>query len=500
MTSAIPSSQPTPPVRRLSLTLKLVAWVGLFSTLFTLVMTASLVFLRHGEERAEALAQVRFIAATYNKSLSNSLWELDMVSAQLQLEALAQFPMVGHAVLIASTGQRLHQHKKNYSKILEPHDSALLWQETLVSPLYHDRVVGQLTVYIDEDALWEKIQTDTLHILGGELVKGLLLGLFITWLISRLVTRHLSHLARHAASMQPTALDQPITLNRMPHRHADELDQLCSAFNQMHHNLVEYNQREEAQAQQMMQEKLAALGSLVAGVAHELNTPLGNSLMMTSALQDKTNAIDEKLQQRQIQRHELVDFIADAQEATSVIMRGLRNASDLVNSFKQVAVDRTSVQRRAFDLQQTCHEVVSTMMRELRPLGHHIEIDIPNDIILHSYPGPLGQVLANLIDNALIHGLEGRVAGQMKLTARLNGPHRVMIEFSDNGSGIAEEYQNRIFDPFFTTKMGQGGSGLGLSISYNIVTTLLNGQISMRSQPGQGTIFALDLPLVTKEH
>ena len=500
MTSASPTCPPARPARRLSLTLKLVAWVGLFSALFTLVMTASLVFLRHGEARDDAMAQVRFIAATYNKSLSNSLWELDMVSAQLQLDALAQFPMVGHVVLIASTGQRLHTHKKNYSKVLELHDSALRWQETLVSPLYRDRVVGQLTIYIDEDALWEKIKTDTLHILGGELVKGLLLGLFITWLISRLVTRHLSHLARHAATLEPTALDQPITLNRMPHKHADELDQLCAAFNQMHHNLVEYNQREEAQAQQMMQEKLAALGSLVAGVAHELNTPLGNSLMMTSALQDKTNTIDEKLKQRQIQRHELVEFIADAQEATGVIMRGLKNASDLVNSFKQVAVDRASVQRRPFDLQLTCHEVVSTMMRELRPFGHHIEIDIPNDIVLHSYPGPFGQVLANLIDNALIHAFEDRTAGKMTLTARMNGPHRVLIEFSDNGAGIADAFQNRVFDPFFTTKMGQGGSGLGLSISYNIVTTLLNGQIAVRSQAGQGTVFTLDLPLVTNEH
>jgi signal transduction histidine kinase len=496
MNSAPNSTSPPIPPRRLSLTLKLVAWVGLFSALFTLLMTASLAVLRHNAARDDVLAQIRFITATYNKSLSNSLWELDMVSAQLQLEALSQFPMVGHVVLVASTGQRLHQHKKNFIKALELHDGTLLWQETLVSPLYKDRVVGQLTVYVDEDALLEKLKTDTLHILGGELVKGLMLGLFITWLISRLVTRHLSHLARHAVSLLPTTLNLPLKLKRMTHRYPDELDQLCCAINQMHHNLVEYNQREETQVQQMMQEKLAALGSLVAGVAHELNTPLGNSLMMTSALQEKTVIIDGKLQQHQIHRQELAEFIADAKEATTVIMRGLKSASDLVNSFKQVAVDRASAQCRRFDLQQTCHEVVSTMNRELRPLGHQIDIEIPGEIVLDSYPGPFGQVLANLIDNALIHAFEERTGGKMVLRASLQGKDRVVIEFADNGNGIADGFQNRVFDPFFTTKMGQGGTGLGLSISYNIVTTLLGGKISVRSQIGQGTVFTLDLPLV----
>jgi signal transduction histidine kinase len=494
-----PQATSTQNGRHLSLSIKVVAWVGLFSTLFTLLMTAGLAIMRLEQARSETLAQIRFIASTYKKSLSNSLWELDMTSAQLQLEALAQFPLVGHAVLVASTGQRLHQHKKRYNPPAEIHDTQLRWRESLISPLYPDRVVGELTIYVDEEALRNRTTSETLNLLAGELLKGLLLGLFISWLISRLVTRHLSHLARHTATLQPTALDQPIVLNRMAHRHVDELDQLCDAFNQLHHNLVEYNQREEAQTQQVMQEKLAALGSLVAGVAHELNTPLGNSLMMGSALQEKTEAINDKLQQAQIQRQDLVEYIAEAQEATEVIMRGLKNASSLVNSFKQVAVDRASAQQRSFDLQQTCQEVVSTMMRALRPCGHQIRIEIPDNIVMQSYPGPLGQVLANLIDNALVHAFDNRHGGQLHLSARLTADARVIIEFADDGIGIAEQHLNRIFDPFFTTKMGQGGNGLGLSISYNIVTTLLNGTITVSSQPGQGTVFTLDLPLTTQE-
>lgn len=486
-------------VRHLSLSIKVVAWVGLFSALFTLLMTTGLAVMRLEQARSETLAQIRFIASTYKKSLSNSLWELDMTSAQLQLEALVQFPLVGHAVLVASTGQRLHQHKKHYTPPTAIHNTQLRWHEALISPLYPDRVVGELTIFVDEKALRERTTNETLDLLAGELLKGLLLGLFISWLISRLVTRHLSHLARHTATLQPTALDQPIILNRMAHRHVDELDQLCDAFNQLHHNLVEYNRREETHTQQVMQEKLAALGQLVAGVAHELNTPLGNSLMMGSALQERTEAISQKLENAQIVRQDLVAYVAEAQEASEIIMRGLKNASSLVNSFKQVAVDRASAQHRKFDLQQTCQEVVSTMMRALRPWGHQISIEIPDNIIMQSYPGPLGQVLANLIDNALVHAFENRTGGQLRLSAQLTAHARVCIEFADDGVGIAEQHLTRIFDPFFTTKMGQGGNGLGLSISYNIVTTLLNGNISVSSQVGQGTVFTLDLPITTQE-
>jgi signal transduction histidine kinase len=261
-------------------------------------------------------------------------------------------------------------------------------------------------------------------------------------------------------------------------------------------NANAYQQLQQAQTQLVAQEKLAALGSLVAGVAHELNTPIGNSLMMASALQEKTGAMDHKMQEQTLRYVDLAQFIEDAREASVLIMRGLTSAADLVNSFKQVAVDRTTAQRRVFDLQQTSHEIVATMMSQIRPAGHTIALDIPENITMNSYPGPFGQVLANFITNALLHAFEGREQGHMLLSASCEVPGRVQLQFRDNGVGITEQNQRRIFDPFFTTKMGKGGSGLGLSINYNIVTSLLNGQITVRSTLGKGTVFTLDLPLV----
>ena len=486
--------------RHISLTLKLVAWVGLFSALFTLVMTLSLITLRYQEEKTLALERIKFIANSYSKSLANSLWEIDMPGAQLQMEALSRFPMVEQVLLTTSTGQSFHLSQHHLSNKGAEQYHELFWQERLLSPLYRDRVVGNLTLYVDKKALFAQVRTDALRILVGEAVKGFLLGLLITWIISRRVTRHISHLARQTAALTPDKLNQAIILKRRHAHHVDELDQLCAAFNQLHQNLLEHMQREEMQAQQVTQEKLAALGALVAGVAHELNTPLGNSIMMTSALQQNTENLQQKLAYQLLRQNDLLEFINDTKESASLIMRGLNSAAELVREFKQVAVDRSSAQRRIFDLQQTLAELVSIMLRDITQSGHRIELDIPEQISMNSYPGPLNQVITALIENALVHAFEGRENGQMRLTACCNLSGQVQIRFQDNGVGIAQHHLMRIFDPFFTTKMGQGSGGLGMNICYNIVTTLLNGQIKAESTPGQHTVFILDLPLIAPEH
>jgi signal transduction histidine kinase len=188
-------------------------------------------------------------------------------------------------------------------------------------------------------------------------------------------------------------------------------------------------------------------------------------------------------------------FIEAAKEASALLMRSLRSAAELVNSFKQVAVDQASAKRRSFNLLQASQEIVATIMNRIRKSGHRLELEMPDDIMLDSFPGPLGQVLINLINNALLHAFEGRQGGLMRMTAVRLGPDRVRLAFQDDGVGIPRENLDRIFDPFFTTKLGQGGNGLGLSITYNIVTSLLDGHIRVDSTEGEGTTFTIDLPL-----
>jgi signal transduction histidine kinase len=265
-------------------------------------------------------------------------------------------------------------------------------------------------------------------------------------------------------------------------------------------NAEAYRQLQDVQTQLVSQEKLAALGALMAGVAHELNTPIGNSLLIASTMQAKTADLATLMNGPGLRRSDLSAFLDDTRTASVLVLRGLTSAAELVNSFKQVAVDRTTEQRREFDLLQVSRESIATMMNRIRAANHEIEIAIGAGIVLDSYPGPFGQVVTNFINNALLHAFDAGRRGRMVLSASSPVAGRVLVEFRDDGAGIAEEHLGHIFDPFFTTKRGQGGSGLGLSISYNIVTALLGGQVAVSSsdQGGVrgGTCFTLDLPLV----
>jgi len=216
---------------------------------------------------------------------------------------------------------------------------------------------------------------------------------------------------------------------------------------------------------------------------------------MASTLLQRTEAVEQREAAKTLRRSELTAFFGDLKQASRFLVKGLQDAAELVDSFKQVAVDRSSAQRRMFDLAKTSQDAVTMMMGRLRNAGHQISLDIPEGIWVDGYPGPFCQVLTNLINNSLVHAFEGREGGQMRLTARVLKDDRVELSFSDNGAGIAAQHLPRVFEPFFTTKMGRGGSGLGLSISYNIVTSLFGGELSVSSELGQGSQFVMTLAL-----
>lgn len=255
-----------------------------------------------------------------------------------------------------------------------------------------------------------------------------------------------------------------------------------------------------AQEELVRSEKLAALGSLVAGVAHELNTPIGNSLMVASTLVDQTRNLTTHYQSANgLKRSMLENYIADANKAGDILIRNLHRAADLVISFKQVAVDQTSSQRRTFTLAEMVSEIMLTLWPSLKKTSYKVEQKIAKGLVLDSYPGPLGQVLANLVNNALLHAFEGRESGTVTIEAHELGDDWIEMIVQDNGVGIPQANLNRIFDPFFTTKLGAGGSGLGLNITHNIVTGILGGRIRVQSEVGVGTTFILALPLVAPQ-
>ena len=252
-----------------------------------------------------------------------------------------------------------------------------------------------------------------------------------------------------------------------------------------------------AQEELVRSEKLAALGALVAGIAHELNTPIGNSVMVASTMADQSHDLKTRYaQDGGIKRSALEAYINDAGKAGDILMRNLQRAANLVTSFKQVAMDQTTSQRRRFSLDEVVSEIVLTLWPTFKKTSVIIEHAIPEALMFDSYPGPLGQVITNLLNNALLHGFEDHGEGTILITAIASEQDTIELTVTDDGLGITATNLTRIFDPFFTTRLGAGGSGLGLNITHQIVTGILGGRIRVQSTVGAGATFIVTLPII----
>ncbi len=251
-----------------------------------------------------------------------------------------------------------------------------------------------------------------------------------------------------------------------------------------------------SQAQLIQSEKMASLGRLVAGVAHEVNTPIGTVLLGISHLEEKGHAFSNSLNSGGVTKNELESLLEVIHDTIQESKTALGEANRILSHFKQLAVDQTSENKREFALNTVIDGVLSSLqihkMEKVKT-----EINCPADIVLNSFPGPLGQVLNNLVQNTMLHGFEGKQSGSIGVEAKAeNGI--VSIRYHDDGIGMEAESVKRIFDPFFTTKANQGGNGIGMSITFNIVTEVLNGTIECESEPGSGASFIIRIPLIVK--
>lgn len=253
-------------------------------------------------------------------------------------------------------------------------------------------------------------------------------------------------------------------------------------------------QLRSTQRQLVDSEKMAALGNLVAGVAHEINTPLGISVTAASHLGEISQRLTRQLESGQLKKSDLSDFAAQSHSAVELVMTNLRRASELVKSFKQVAVDQSSEQRRMIELKPYFQDILNSLRPSTKRFRHVIEMDIQEDIHWDSYPGALYQIISNLVLNALNHAFAEVDRGVIKIQASADA-QAMCLSVSDNGCGMDTETASHIFEPFFTTKRGQGGSGLGLHIVFNLVTSVLGGSISVQTAPGQGSRFLIRVPL-----
>ncbi len=269
----------------------------------------------------------------------------------------------------------------------------------------------------------------------------------------------------------------------LTHRHrAEQLDQAYQALQNASEKLIK-------------SEKMASLGSLVAGIAHEMNTPIGNSLTVATALREKAHQFSTSVREGTLKKTILNDFLDVLTEATALLESNTRRAAQLVGHFKQVAVDQSSERRRNFDLRQAIEETLWTLEPTVKHTRHKISTNIPEGIQCDTYPGALGQILTNLVSNSLHHGFEHQQEGHIQINA-FCAQGTIHLEYLDDGCGIPQSSIGKVFDPFFTTKLGQGGSGLGLHIIYNLVTGLLGGDINIASEIDQGVRITMHFPAI----
>lgn len=246
-------------------------------------------------------------------------------------------------------------------------------------------------------------------------------------------------------------------------------------------------------------ERLAALGGLVAGVAHEVNNPIGISLTVASSFSRRSEMFETELRSDSpLRRSRLEDFVRASRDAAQQLVANLHRAAELIQSFKQVAVDRSHAERRQFGLSEATDQIIASLRPVLKKAPIELSVDVPEGLLIDGYPGLYGQILTNLFLNAANHAFSGGRAGAISISARPRGADDVEIIFADNGAGMTPDVQRQAFDPFFTTRRNEGGTGLGLHIVYNLVTQQLGGRMMLDSRLGQGTTFRIIIPRAAK--
>ncbi|MBT3306179.1 MAG: PAS domain-containing sensor histidine kinase [Alphaproteobacteria bacterium] len=266
-----------------------------------------------------------------------------------------------------------------------------------------------------------------------------------------------------------------------------DISERKEAEDKLHHTLDELRQTQDVLVQS---EKMASLGGLVAGVAHEINTPVGIGVTASSHLSEAVGNLRRSFAGGTLKKSELEASFETIDQASEMISTNLRRAAELIGSFKQVAVDQSSEEKREFQVGEYLDEIILSLHPKIKQTKHRVSVDCDSSLLVNSYPGAISQIITNLVMNSLIHAYDDGDEGSIRISALDNGDH-ITLKYFDDGKGMDTESLKKIFDPFFTTKRGSGGSGLGMNILYNLVTQTLGGTVVCDSQPGEGTTFTI---------
>ncbi|SCK06275.1 sensor histidine kinase [Vogesella sp. LIG4] len=499
-----------------SIKTRLIIWIVLV-LLLTLGITGYVSYSSTlGSEERDFAAQKEGLKQRLALSLPHGVWQLDDEFIRLTLDAELKSPIVVAMRVEGDAGLYLGRQRNAGGGLVNlPRGEQPASDETLSLPvIYQQRDnLGTVKVYLSRERIKQRLEREVLRQGGQALVISVVLSVILILLLRGYVFAPIHQLQR---ALQRAAELQGRDTPQLPEARYSEFSELVHRVNAIVYKIsselglrrqaettaLEQKERAELAYRQLLDtqdtlikvEKLASLGSLVAGVAHEINTPVGITLTAASHLALSTGQVRELFSSGQIRKSDLHDYLQDAQESSSLILNNAERAANLIHSFKQVAVDQTSEARREFELGDYLGEIITSLRPKLRRSQVQVEIDCPDALQMDSYPGALSQVVTNLVMNALTHAYDEDAEGTIRLQARLLADQRVSLQVCDDGKGIPPENMKHIFEPFFTTRRASGGSGLGLHIVFNIVFKRLGGVINVDSTLGKGTCFTLLLP------
>lgn len=493
---------------------KVLVFILFVSSILSLFATAVQLYNDYRYDVSEIELEFLAIESSHLDSLALNLWDFQDKAVEQQIAGIESLPFIHYVKLSTPQGA--------VYDVGEARTQGDVSQTFSIT--YKDQSIGQLQVDANYQDIYEKLWQKAWVILLTQFIKTLLAALAIVAIVYWFITRHIYKIADYATDFSLSNLDEVLELdgNR---KNKDELDGLVDALNTMRlilknefqlrveseKQLNEFNRHLELKIRQRTQEledsleqlketqrtlvqseKMVALGQLVAGIAHEINTPLGISVTANSVMLENFKHIAESIEKETLTKLELERFLAEQNDTSHMLQRNLQRSVELIKSFKSVAVNQSNDSLLRCNIGQLVNEVLATVQTMFKTKNYQINIDIPEGMHLLTYPGAWTQILTNLLMNSHIHGFENKTEGKINISVQREG-ERYKLIYQDNGSGIPENILDRVFDPFVTTKRGKGGSGLGLNILFNLVFEKLDGSVKVENLT-EGCQFILDCP------
>ncbi len=507
---------------------KLLIAVLLVSSIFTLIQTSYQLYSDYKIGLGEIDRNFEQIFISYKNSIARGIWDIDTKQIKNIAEGIISLPNIEHVEI-----REISATKNEQIILLSSHINDDLTAKSFSININEDDElinIGLLTVKISLAPLYSDLYNKLLLILTFQTIKTFSVSILIFAIFHYLVTQHLTIMANFSKEISFSNLEQLLILQRKKPSVEDELDAMSDALNstksslkkmlkseqdtlRLQYSLDKEREQKEQQERHKVQtekrnlelaalieelndtqeqlvnsKKMAALGNMVQGIAHELNTPIGISITGSSHLKNITEELSYKYQHGEMTKKNLETFFEESESLNRSIEVSLEKASSLIKSFKLISVEQHEDTLSNFNAYQNFEDIVYSLRSSFGK--EHIQIinNIPTDLNIISYPGIVYQIYTNLLNNARLHGFQNHKEGTIEINAHLEND-MLYITFKDNGRGMPSEVKKQLFDPFFTTKRGSGGTGLGMNIVMNLVTEKLSGEITVDSEVNMGTCF-----------